>query len=73
LKVRNNSGQDVFIRDILKTEFEPSVFSISRIDQKRVISVTASAAGGATATSLLAGFTEKTKDYKIPAGYEFST
>lgn len=44
LKVKNNLGQDVFIRDILKAEFEPSVFSISRIDQKRVISVTASAA-----------------------------
>ncbi|MDD5377468.1 MAG: efflux RND transporter permease subunit [Candidatus Gracilibacteria bacterium] len=73
LKVKNLLGQDVFIRDILKTEFEPSVFSISRIDQKRVISVTASAAAGATAKTLLADFTAKTKDYKIPAGYEFST
>lgn len=73
LKVKNNLGQDVFIRDILKAEFEPSVFSISRIDQKRVISVTASAANGATAKSLLAAFTEKTKDYKLPAGYEFIT
>lgn len=73
LKVKNSAGQDVFIRDILKTEFEPSVFSISRIDQKRVISVTASAANGATAKSLLAEFTTKNKGYKLPAGYEFIT
>ncbi|MDD5198148.1 MAG: efflux RND transporter permease subunit [Candidatus Gracilibacteria bacterium] len=73
LKVKNSAGQDVFIRDIMKTEFEPSVFSISRIDQKRVISVTASAANGATAKSLLAEFTAKNKGYKLPAGYEFIT
>lgn len=73
LKIKNTLGQDVFVRDILKSEFEPSVFSISRIDQKRVISVTASAAKGASAQSLLAGFTEKTKNYKLPAGYEFIT
>lgn len=73
LKIKNMLGQDVFIRDILSTEFVPSVFSISRIDQKRVISITASAANGATAKSLLTAFTEKNRDYRLPSGYEFIT
>ena len=73
LKIRNTLGQEVFIRDILKMEMEPSVFSISRTDQKRIISVNATATNGVTAQSLLAEFSEKTKNYTLPAGYEFIT
>ena len=73
LKVTNQKGQPVFLRDLLDNKLTPSVFSITRIDQKRVISVTASADKSTTGGAMLAAFTAATKDYKLPSGYEFIT
>lgn len=73
LKIKNQLGQDVYVRDILSTKFFPSTFSITRIDQKRIVSVRAGAAKTTNGAQILATFNEKMKNYKLPSGYEFIT
>ncbi len=73
LKIKNQIGQDVYLRDVIATEFHPSVFSISRIDQKRVVTVSAAAANGVTGKQIFMAFGEKNKNYVLPSGYEFIT
>ncbi|MDD2565534.1 MAG: efflux RND transporter permease subunit [Candidatus Gracilibacteria bacterium] len=70
LKIKNLRGQDVFLRDILVNELNPSTNSITRINQKRVISVTASAGKTTNGKNILAEFNKKTASYKMPVGYE---
>ncbi|MDD4151136.1 MAG: efflux RND transporter permease subunit [Candidatus Gracilibacteria bacterium] len=73
LKILNNKGQYVYLRDIVKEKFKASVFSITRIDQERIVTVSASAGKQTTGAQILADFNLKTKNYKLPSGYEFST
>ncbi|MCK9273148.1 efflux RND transporter permease subunit [Candidatus Gracilibacteria bacterium] len=70
LKIKNQKGVDVFLRDILENKLSPSTNSITRIGQKRVISVTASAGKTTTGKNILAEFNKKTASYKMPVGYE---
>ncbi|MDD5213092.1 MAG: efflux RND transporter permease subunit [Candidatus Gracilibacteria bacterium] len=73
LKLLNNKGQYVYLRDIVQEKFKASVFSITRIDQERIVSVTASAAKGVTGAQILAEFNKKTANYTLPSGYQFIT
>jgi multidrug efflux pump subunit AcrB len=73
LKLLNNKWQYVYLRDIVKEKFKASVFSITRIDQERIVSVTANAAKWVTWAQILAEFKKKTANYKIPSGYKFIT
>lgn len=73
LKLTNLKGQPVFVRDVLSNKLVPSVFSIDRIDQKRVISVTASADKSTTGGGILAAYERTMAGYKLPSGYEFIT
>jgi multidrug efflux pump subunit AcrB len=40
LKIKNQKGQYVFLGDLMKNSLESSVSSITRIDQKRTVSLT---------------------------------
>lgn len=71
LKIKNMKGQDVYLRDILNNELNPSTNSITRIWQRRVISVTASAWKTTTWKAILAEFNKKTVSYKMPSWYEW--
>lgn len=71
LKLRSNKGQDVYLRDIMKNDLNPSVFSIDRFGQKRIVKVSASAAKGTTGAEILRQYNEKSTDISLPAGYEF--
>lgn len=71
LKIKNQKWQDVYLRDILNNELSPSANSITRIDQKRVISVTAWAGKSTTGKTILAEFNKKTANYKLPVWYEW--
>lgn len=73
LKITNLKGQPVFIRDIVSSQFIPSVFSIDRIDQKRIISVTAAADKSTTGGAILIAFNKAMENYQLPSGYEFIT
>lgn len=73
LKLKNNKGQNVYLRDLMKEKFKPSVFSITRVDQKRIVTVTASAKKWTTWAEIMKKFNEKMKTYPIPANYEFIT
>ena len=71
LKATNQKGQQVFVRDVLTNDLESSVSSITRVDQRRVVTVSAAAAKGYTGKQLLAGYDKLASGYKLPAGYEF--
>jgi multidrug efflux pump subunit AcrB len=70
-KIRNNRGQDVYLRDLITNKLSPSVFSIERYNQKRILTVSASATKQTNSTLIKNAFDEKMKSYKIPSGYEF--
>ncbi|EKE26685.1 MAG: hypothetical protein ACD_4C00194G0002 [uncultured bacterium (gcode 4)] len=70
LKIINNRWQNVFLRDVLKNELNPSTTGILRIDQKRIVSVTASADKQTNWWQILSEFNKKTENYKLPTWYE---
>jgi len=71
IKLTNNRGRDVFLRDIFEQKEKPSVYSITREDQKRVITLTANAAAGANGPAIQAQFKQKMANYPMPSGYGF--
>jgi len=73
LKLLNNKWKYVYLRDLLSIELEKSVFSIQRIDQKRVVSISASADKSTNWTEIKTAFDEKMQNYKLPNWYEFIT
>lgn len=70
LQLTNNLGQSFSVGDVADITLEPALTSISRIDQKRVITLSASVEAPTLPTDVLAQFQEKIKDDKLPAGYE---
>ena len=73
IQILNLRKQPVFLKDVAKIELKPSVDSISRIDQKRVVLLSADAAGKARPAAILTEFQSKVKDdYKLPAGYSIT-
>lgn len=73
LKIKNNKWQDIFIRDLMKPDFKSSVFSITRIDQNRIVSISAGAKKWYTWKQIKAEFDKKIANYKLPSWYEFIT
>lgn len=70
LKIKNLKWQDVYLRDILDNKLNSSTNSITRINQSRVISVTAWASKSTNWKAILKAFNDKTKNYKLPQWYE---
>jgi multidrug efflux pump subunit AcrB len=54
LQILNLANQPVFLRDVADIQLTPAVNSISRIDQKRTVKLTASVSGTTNATTLYA-------------------
>jgi hydrophobic/amphiphilic exporter-1 (mainly G- bacteria), HAE1 family len=73
LKIKNNAWVDVSLRDLVKPNFKSSVFSISRSDQERVVTISATADAWTTWAEIKKEFDEKMKNYKLPAWYRFDT
>ncbi|MEI7890401.1 MAG: efflux RND transporter permease subunit [bacterium] len=73
LQILNNKKLPVFVKDVATIQLTPSVDSISRIDQKRTILLTADVSGTTNATQVVKEFQDKiAKDYKLPEGYVIS-
>jgi multidrug efflux pump subunit AcrB len=64
LKIKNQKGQYVFLGDLMKNSLESSVSSITRIDQKRTVSLTVWADATTNAAELLKEFNARSKDYQ---------
>ncbi len=69
LQVLNLKGQPVFLKDVAKIELKPSVESITRIDQKRTVILSAGVEGNANSALIVKEFQDKIKDYILPSGY----
>jgi multidrug efflux pump subunit AcrB len=72
LQILNLAKQPVYLKDVAKIELQPSVDSITRIDQKRVISLSAGVEGKTNANTVLAEFKKKISDYELPQGYNIT-
>jgi len=70
LQILNLRKQPVFLKDIAKVELKPAVDSITRIDQKRTVLLSAGVTAATNSNLVLAEFQKRIKDYPMPAGYE---
>lgn len=73
LKFKNNSWELISLRDVVTQEFKASVFSISRVDQERVVTISATADSSTNWTQIQAEFDKKMVNYKLPSWYRFDT
>jgi len=70
LQILNTKKAAVFIKDVATIKLTPSVDSITRINQKRTILLTADVSGTTNATQVVKEFQTKiAKDYKLAEGY----
>lgn len=73
LQILNSSNQAVFVKDVAKIELKSSVESITHIDQKRTVLLTADVDGTTSSTEVVSKFQKKiASDYKLPQGYEIT-
>ena len=73
LQILNNKNQPVFIKDVATIKLTPSVDSITRIDQKRTVLLTADVKGTTSSTEVVKEFQNKVaKEYILPQGYSIS-
>lgn len=73
LQILNNKKQPIFIKDVATIKLTPSVDTITRIDQKRTILLTADVKGAASSTQVVNAFQEGiAKNYSLPEGYTIS-
>jgi len=69
LQILNTKNQPVFLKDVATIELKPSVATITRIDQRRTVLLTATLKGGANSTLVVSEFQKKIKGYELPSGY----
>jgi hydrophobic/amphiphilic exporter-1 (mainly G- bacteria), HAE1 family len=69
LEILNSRNQPVFLKDVATVSLNPSVESITRINQKRTVTLTSDITANTTANAVLAEFQKKTASYKLPQGY----
>jgi len=73
LQIMNTQRQPVFIKDVAKVELKPSVESITRIDQKRTVLLTADVKGTTSSNQVVKEFQDKVaQQYKLPDGYDIT-
>lgn len=71
LQILNLQKKPIFLKDVANIKLIPSVESISRIDQRRVVLLSASVTGTTRPNVVLTEFQKKlAANYKFPAGYE---
>lgn len=69
LQILNLRRQPVFLKDVAKVELKPSVDSITRIDQKRTVLLSAGAGTQTNSNLILSEFKKRVEDYNLPQGY----
>jgi HAE1 family hydrophobic/amphiphilic exporter-1 len=69
LQILNFRKQPVFLKDVAEIELRPSVDSITRIDQKRTVLLSASVSGTTNPNQVLAEFKKRVADYALPDDY----
>lgn len=70
LQILNKKNRPVFIKDVAWVKLTPSVESISRIDQKRTVLLTAGVNGTTSSTEVVKEFQDRlAKNYSLPEGY----
>jgi multidrug efflux pump subunit AcrB len=69
LQILNSRNQPVFLKDVAAVSLNPSVESITRIDQKRTVTLSSDITANTTANEVLAKFQKKTASYKLPQDY----
>jgi multidrug efflux pump subunit AcrB len=62
-------GEDIPITAFAEVSYEPGLGAISRIDSKRVVSITADVAAGYNSNAVLAQVRERLSDFPLPTGY----
>lgn len=73
LQMLNAEKRPVFIRDVATVELRPSVESITRLDKKRTVLLTADVSGTTNASEVLAAFQKKLAgEYRLPEGYSIT-
>ncbi|MEI7498015.1 MAG: efflux RND transporter permease subunit [Candidatus Falkowbacteria bacterium] len=73
LQIVNLRKQPVYIKDVATVELKPSVDSITRIDQKRTVTLTAGVSANTRPNEVVSQFQSKvTQEYKLPEGYVIS-
>ncbi|MFA5986583.1 MAG: efflux RND transporter permease subunit [Parcubacteria group bacterium] len=73
IQILNTLGQPIYLKDVATISLTPSVESITRIDQKRTVLLTADARATTNSTEILTQFTDKlASEYTLPEGYEIS-
>lgn len=71
LQILNLRKQPVFLKDVAKIELKPSVETITRINQKRTVVLSAGVDATTRSNQVLAAFQDKiAKDYTMPVGYD---
>lgn len=71
ITLKNNRWQDIPLRDLISQEFEPTVFSITRVWGERVVTITSGAAPGTSWRQIQETFDKKMAEYTLPDGYKF--
>src|SRR6185295_2067012 len=69
LQILNTRRQPVYLKDVAKIELEPAVDVITRIDQKRVVLLSAGVDSTTDGQTVVKEFQTKTADYVLPNGY----
>lgn len=72
LQILNARKEPVFLKDVATIQLKPAVDTITRIDQKRTVVLTAGADSTTNGPALLKAFQEKIKAYKMPQGYSIT-
>ena len=73
LQILNTKKQPVFIKDVATIKLNPSVDSITRINQKRTVLLTSDVKGTTSSTQVVSEFQKKVaQQYKLPTGYDIT-
>lgn len=73
LQILNTLSQPVYLKDVAQIELKPSIETINRIDQKRVVLLTAGASKATNSNQILSQFQDKlAKNYSLPDGYQIT-
>ncbi|MFA5925831.1 MAG: efflux RND transporter permease subunit [Parcubacteria group bacterium] len=73
LEILNTSRQPVYIKDVAEIQLVPSVDTITRINQKRTVLLTAGVSGKTSSTQVVKEFQDNAaREYKLPAGYSIT-
>jgi len=70
LRLPNDRGESVPLGSLGRFEYRGGLGTISRVDQKRVVTLTADAEEGVLSETVLAEVQRRLADLELPAGYE---